>query len=83
MSILMEGKLNKVQSLWFGVAPSLTMRTVQGTIENCGALTDLGNLSTWDIDPDDLMLIYAQVMSMNIDLKIHAYYGPDEEIDFD
>lgn len=78
ISSLMDYSLKQVQSIWFGLAENLTERTINALIDHCPMLTNLGNLAGWNVGSDDIELIRAQLLSLNLDLELHEY-GQEEQ----
>ncbi|XP_068235846.1 uncharacterized protein [Palaemon carinicauda] len=71
ISSLTDGSLRKTKELWLGVAPGLTIRSIQSFIEHCPLLTDVGNVANWNIHPDDIDLLRVQLLISNTDLTFH------------
>lgn len=71
ISSLMGNSLQNVREMWLGLAENLTLRTIESLIDHCPRLTDLGNLATWSVHPDDLDLLRVQFLITNTDLTLH------------
>ncbi|KAK7067706.1 hypothetical protein SK128_023429 [Halocaridina rubra] len=78
-SCILGKSLRQVKELWLGAAENLTIQSVESLMENCPALTDLGNLATWSVHPDDLDILRVQLLVTNTDLTLHELASPGDD----
>lgn len=59
-----------LEELWFSCAKGLTATSVELLMGHCRNLKVLGQLSGWDVSPNDMDYLRAAINCMNIDLTL-------------
>ncbi|XP_031328444.1 uncharacterized protein LOC116159573 [Photinus pyralis] len=65
-----ECELLYLEELWFSCAKYLTTTSVQLLMGHCPKLKSLGQLTGWDVSPDDIVYLRSVISSSNNDLVL-------------
>lgn len=66
---------NYLEELWFSCAKGLTTTSVELLMSHCKNLKVLGQLSGWNVTPNDMDYLRAAINCMNIDLTLLPLEG--------
>lgn len=80
LSCINSSHLRNLRELWFGQACNLSLASLTSLMENCPAITSIGNLACWGLGPGETSFIKMQLSLTNTDLTLHDY-GSDQEED--
>lgn len=63
----------RLEDVWFTSAPNLSIKAVESLMK-LPMLSSLGQLSGWNLDPDDIQLIRGVIRSKNSSLSLSLYH---------